>query len=58
MSPEELKNNPFKKITVKEEKRTRKGVELKEVEKVQWIEPVAAGKIVPVQINFNQPVKR
>ena len=44
VSPEELKNNPFKKITVKEEKRTRKGVELKEIEKVQWIEPVAAGK--------------
>ena len=44
VSPEELKNNPFKKITVKEEKRTRKGVELKEVEKVQWLEPVAAGK--------------
>ena len=39
-----MKNNPFKKITVKEEKRTRKGVELKEVMKVQWIEPVAAGK--------------
>ena len=44
VSPEELKNNPFKKITVKEEKRTRKGVELKEVDKVQWIDPVAAGK--------------
>ena len=44
VSPEELKNNPFKKITVKEEKRTRKGVEVKEVEKVQWIELVAAGK--------------
>lgn len=44
VSPEELKNNPFKKITVKEEKRTRKGVELKEIEKVQWIDPVAAGK--------------
>ncbi len=44
VSPEELKNNPFKKITVKEEKRTRKGVELKEVEKVQWVEPVAVGK--------------
>ena len=44
VSPEELKNKPFKKITVKEEKRTRKGVELKEVDKVQWIEPVAAGK--------------
>jgi len=44
VSPEELKNNPFKKITIKEEKRTRKGVELKEVDKVQWVEPVAAGK--------------
>ena len=44
VSPEELKNNPFKTITVKEETRTRKGVELKEVHKVQWIEPVAAGK--------------
>ena len=36
VSPEELKNNPFKKITVKEEKRTRKGVMTKEIEKVQW----------------------
>ena len=44
VSPEELKNNPFKKITVKEEKRTRKGIELKEVEKVQWVEPITAGK--------------
>ncbi len=38
VSPEELKNNPFKKITVKEEKRTRKGVMIKEIEKVQWLE--------------------
>ena len=44
VSPEELKNNPFRKIIVKEEKRTRKGVELKEIEKVQWLEPVAAGQ--------------
>lgn len=44
VSPEELKNNPFKKITVKEEKKTRKGIEMKEIEKVQWVEPVAAGK--------------
>ena len=52
VSPEELKNNPFKKITVKEEKRTRKGVELKEVEKVQWVEPVAAGKYTRVHKAF------
>ena len=38
VSPEELKSNPFKKIIVKEEKRTRKGVTVKEVEKVQWLE--------------------
>ena len=44
VSPEELKDNPFKKITVKEEKKTRKGIEMKEIEKVQWVEPVAAGK--------------
>lgn len=38
VSPEELKNNPFKKITTREEKRTRKGIVVKEVEKVQWLE--------------------
>lgn len=38
VSPEELKQHPFKKITVREEKRTRKGIVEKEVEKVQWIE--------------------
>ena len=44
VSPEELKNNPFKKIIVKEERRTKKGVTLKDIEKVQGVEPVAAGK--------------
>ena len=38
VSPEELRDNPYKKITVKEEKKTRKGTVVKEVEKVQWIE--------------------
>ena len=38
VSPEELKNNPFKKITIKEEKRTRKGTMIKEIDKVQWLE--------------------
>lgn len=38
VSPEELKNNPYKRITVREEKRTRRGVQMKEVEKVQWLE--------------------
>lgn len=44
VSPEELRNNPFKKVIVKEEKRTKKGMVLKEVMKYQWIEPIAAGK--------------
>lgn len=43
VSPEELKNNPYKRITIKEEKRTRKGVQVKEVEKVQWIEARSDG---------------
>ena len=38
VSPDELKNNPYKRIVVKEEKRTRRGTQIKEVEKVQWIE--------------------
>lgn len=37
VSPEELRDNPYKRITVKEEKKTRKGIVVKEVEKVQWI---------------------
>lgn len=39
VSPKELYDNPYKKIVVREEKRTRKGIVLKEVEKVQWLEP-------------------
>lgn len=38
VSPEELRDNPYKRIIVKEEKRTRRGLVVKEVEKVQWIE--------------------
>ena len=37
VTPEEIRNNPYKKITVKEEVRTRKGVEIKEIEKNQWM---------------------
>ncbi|MDE5660873.1 MAG: DarT ssDNA thymidine ADP-ribosyltransferase family protein [Muribaculaceae bacterium] len=43
VSPQELRDNPFKRITVREEKRTRKGVVIKEVEKVQWIEANHSG---------------
>ncbi len=38
VSPKELNDNPFKRITVREEKRTRRGTVVKEVEKVQWVE--------------------
>ncbi|MDE6824318.1 MAG: DarT ssDNA thymidine ADP-ribosyltransferase family protein [Duncaniella sp.] len=43
VSPEELRDNPFRRITVKEPKRTRRGVELREVEKVQWIQADDSG---------------
>lgn len=38
VSPEELRDHPYKKIITREEKRTRKGIVVKEVEKVQWVE--------------------
>ena len=37
VSPEELKNHPFTKIVVRKETRTRKGVQIKELEQVQWV---------------------
>ncbi len=37
VSPEELKNHPFTKIVTRKETRTRKGVQVKEVEQVQWV---------------------
>ena len=44
VSPEELKNHPFTKIITRKEIRTRKGTQMKEVEEVQWIEPIAKGR--------------
>lgn len=38
VSPDQLREHPYKKIVTREEKRTRKGLVVKEVEKVQWIE--------------------
>ncbi len=54
VSPEELKNNPYKKIVVREEKRTRKGIELKEVEKVQWLEARCDGRWTHVHKAFDK----
>lgn len=54
VSPEELKNNPFKKIFVKEEKRTRKGTMIKEIEKVQWLEARCDGNWTHVHKALNK----
>ena len=37
VSPEEIRDNPFQKMMVKEEVRTRKGLTVKEVERKQWM---------------------
>ena len=57
VTPEELKNNPYKRITVREEKRTRKGVEMKEVEKVQWLEPRHDGNWTRLHLAFARAEK-
>lgn len=54
VSPEELKNNPFKKITTREEKRTRKGIVVKEVEKVQWLEARHNGSWTHIHTAFGR----
>lgn len=43
VTPAELKENPYKKIIVKEEKRNRRGTFMTEVEKNQWIEATYGG---------------
>lgn len=37
VSPEELKNHPYTKIVTRKEVRTRNGVQVKEIEQVQWV---------------------
>lgn len=37
VSPEELKSHPYTKIVTRKEVRTRSGVQVKEVEQVQWV---------------------
>ena len=57
VSPEELKNHPFTKIITRKEIRTRKGVQVKEVEQVQWLEPVAAGRYTRADLAFTMARK-
>lgn len=54
VSPEEIKNNPYKKITVREEVRTRKGIQVKEIEKNQWLEARCDGKWTHVHQAFDR----
>ena len=54
VTPEELRDNPYKKIVTREEKRTRKGVQIKEVEKVQWIEAQHDGNRTHLHLAFSK----
>ena len=54
VSPEEIKNNPYKKITVREEVRTRKGTQIKEIEKNQWLEARCDGHWTHVHEAFSK----
>lgn len=44
VSPEELRQHPYKMITTREEKRTRRGTEIKEVQRAQWLEAKHTGR--------------
>lgn len=54
VSPEEIKKNPYKKIIVREEVRTRKGTQIKEIEKNQWIETKCDGHWTHVHKAFDR----
>ncbi|MCI6801511.1 MAG: DarT ssDNA thymidine ADP-ribosyltransferase family protein [Candidatus Onthomorpha sp.] len=54
VSPKELMDNPYKTITTREEKRTRKGMVIKEVEKVQWVEARHDGSWTHVHKAFDK----
>ena len=54
VSPEEIKNNPYKKILVREEVRTRKGTQIKEIEKNQWLEARCDGHWTHVHQAFDK----
>lgn len=38
VTPNQLRQHPYRRIVTREEKRTRRGTEVKEVERVQWID--------------------
>lgn len=53
VSPEELRNNPYKTIILREEKHNRKGTVIKEVKKEQWIEANCDGNWTHVHKAFD-----
>lgn len=57
VTPEELRDNPYKKIIVREEKRTRNGLVVKDVEKVQWVEARHDGSWTHVHEAFGRAKK-
>lgn len=54
VKPSELKEHPYKKITIKKETRTRKGIKVVEVEEVQWIEADATKSWTRVHHAFDK----
>lgn len=54
VSPEELRDNPYKKIITREEKKTRKGSVIKEVEKVQWMDARNDGRWTRLDMAFDK----
>lgn len=57
VSPEELKEHPYKKIITREEVRTRKGTTAKEIEKVQWLEANTTGNWTHVHKAFKKAIQ-
>lgn len=54
VSPEDLRDNPYKKIITREEKKTRKGSVIKEVEKVQWMDARNDGRWTRLDMAFDK----
>lgn len=54
VSPEEIKNNPYKKIVTREEVRTRRWTSVKEVEKVQWLQARHDGHQTRMDLAFKR----
>jgi len=54
VSPEELKNHPYTRIITRKETRTRKGVQIKEVEQVQWVSARHDGSLTHVHKAFEK----